>query len=274
MATIKPSASIIVNTDTPIREVIRKMRDLNVGSVLVVSASLPRTLEGIFTERDVLKNIDLIQHGDHWNKPIITVMKKPVTKINLLDLGSAGEVMLKNGIRHLPVVYLDHKKVEHVAGVISMRDLFKHFVEESKDPIEAKNKKTRSKHRNFNIGVITKDEITFEFIEAILKQNEKTAASKVDFKALEDYLEEIRDLPPMDMLVLDLDWVPSNKWGRYVKALIGKTAAPYLAVVYEPTLHETENLNYLKQFEKSPRFAAFVKPIQVVDLLQQLKQWT
>ena len=83
---IKPSPALMVPSNTPISECVRKMRDHGVGSLLVMSYSNPHLLEGIFTERDLLKWIDELQDGGHWDKPVAHIMSKPVKTIALEEL--------------------------------------------------------------------------------------------------------------------------------------------------------------------------------------------
>src|SRR3954470_21579617 len=125
MPAIQPSPALIVKSDTRLDECVRQMRDHAVGSLLIVSYTRPYPLIGIFTERDLLMKFEDIQLGGHWEKDISVVMRKPVVTVGLTDLESAPTVMLKHGFRHLPVVYEDEKGETHVAGMISMRDIFR-----------------------------------------------------------------------------------------------------------------------------------------------------
>src|ERR1700722_9055348 len=125
MPALQPSPALIVKSDTRLEDCVRQMREHNVGSLLVVSYTRPYPLVGIFTERDLLMKFEEIQKGGHWDKDISVVMKKPVITVGLTELELAPTLMLKHGFRHLPVVYEDEKGETHVAGVISMRDIFK-----------------------------------------------------------------------------------------------------------------------------------------------------
>src|SRR4051812_4203750 len=101
---IHPSPVLAVRAETPIADCIQMMKDSRVGSLLIVSDDIEYKLLGIFTERDLLKRIHLIQEGSHWKKPIHTVMTHPVFTIDLENLNDAPKIMVKNGIRHLPVM--------------------------------------------------------------------------------------------------------------------------------------------------------------------------
>ncbi|MFN7685462.1 MAG: CBS domain-containing protein [Oligoflexia bacterium] len=70
---IRPSPALCVSSHTPIADCVRLMRSRDVGSLLVMSTSRPDELVGIFTERDLLKWVDKIQQGGHWEKPVALV---------------------------------------------------------------------------------------------------------------------------------------------------------------------------------------------------------
>lgn len=120
---IRPNPALVVRADTPIGECVRVMKERNTGSVLVVSDTERQEPIGIFTERDLVKIIKLVDEGKHLTKPVRTVMTKHVKTIEFSQLHEALDIMLENGIRHLPVVATDDKGVLRIAGVISMRDL-------------------------------------------------------------------------------------------------------------------------------------------------------
>jgi len=94
---------------------------------------------GIFTERDLVRRVDEIQHGGYWEKTVSTVMSPPVITLSIYELSKAAEMMIRCRIRHLPVIYEDESQKQHLAGVISMRDLFEDLVrDETKSSDEAR----------------------------------------------------------------------------------------------------------------------------------------
>ena len=120
---IHPSPALGVSAHTPIGDCVRLMRDRSVGSLLIMSHQDPGQLVGIFTERDLLKWVDEIQHGGHWEKPVAHLMSKPVVTLPISRFDEAAALMIEKRFRHLPIIYDDPANRGQIAGVISMRDL-------------------------------------------------------------------------------------------------------------------------------------------------------
>jgi len=84
------------------------------GSAVVVQGSL---VEGIFTERDVLRAA--ASGADLTGSPVSRWMTKdPETAEPDVDSEQAAELMLAGGFRHLPVV-----EGNTLVGIVSLRDL-------------------------------------------------------------------------------------------------------------------------------------------------------
>ena len=114
-----------MRADVSIHDCIEMMKNQNVGAILVISDDETQKLIGIFTERDLVRTIKLVDEGKHLTKPIRTVMTKNVKTIDISDMHSAIEIMIKNGFRHLPVLAKDKNGVTRIMGVVSMRDLMR-----------------------------------------------------------------------------------------------------------------------------------------------------
>ena len=130
---VRPHPALIVRADTPIGECVRIMKQHNTGSVLVVSDDADAELIGIFTERDLVRIIQLVDEGHHLDKPVRTVMTQKVRTIELSEMHQALDIMLENGIRHLPVMQKDEGGVTRLMGVISMRDLARKLARAQKE---------------------------------------------------------------------------------------------------------------------------------------------
>jgi CBS domain-containing protein len=109
------STSLISVTPTAsVAEAATVMATNKVGAALVMSGD---ALEGIFTERDILRALG--EHFDaaghlvsHWMTPSPTSLPPDATAAEALAL------MLEHGFRHVPVV-----EGERVIGIVSMRDV-------------------------------------------------------------------------------------------------------------------------------------------------------
>lgn len=109
-------APIFCAPDTPVREVLKRMHELRIGSMVVADAAgIPK---GIFTTLDVLERVALPQAD--VGAPIATVMSGNVITLEEAEpVVDAALAMVRHGIRHV-VVTRDGR----LAGVISERDLF------------------------------------------------------------------------------------------------------------------------------------------------------
>ncbi|MFY9660413.1 MAG: CBS domain-containing protein [Terriglobales bacterium] len=121
--TLCTQESITVPPDATVAETIKLMLKRRVGAVVVVHGKL---VQGIFTERDVLKKVAL-SGRDPAKTAVSEVMTTPV--LNASPKTTPGEalgLMLKHHFRHLPVVDLKGR----LKGVLSIRDLMHEQMEE------------------------------------------------------------------------------------------------------------------------------------------------
>ncbi len=123
---MKRDELLTVGPNEPTINAIKKMKERNVGSVLVVSEE--GKLVGIFTERDVLR---LVAEGKPLDRPIGEYMSKKLITATLTDsLSKVASIMVEKWIRHLPVIDERGKLV----GIISIRDVLRYIVSSSEFP--------------------------------------------------------------------------------------------------------------------------------------------
>ena len=111
-----PRSPVSCAPQTPVREVLKTMHELRIGSMLVADADgMPK---GIFTTFDVLERVALPQAD--VDAPISSLMSGGVIALEEeAPVVDAALAMVRHGIRHV-VVTRDGR----LAGVISERDLF------------------------------------------------------------------------------------------------------------------------------------------------------
>jgi len=110
---------------TSVRAAVALMTEHNVGALAVLSGG--DTLEGIFTERDLLTRV-VHESKDPATTPLREVMTADVVVATQdMERRHALHLMEEKHIRHLPV-----SDGDHLVGMVSMRDLLR-FEEQVKD---------------------------------------------------------------------------------------------------------------------------------------------
>ena len=105
------SANLLtVSAATPVGEAAKEMDERSVGAVLVLADG---ALEGVFTERDVLRA------GDFMTPHPETIEPDETTE-------HAAVLMIHGGFRHLPIV-----EGGKVVGILSIRDLMRAVLDDA-----------------------------------------------------------------------------------------------------------------------------------------------
>jgi len=111
---------VMVDPDTPCRQLSRLMRKSSIGSVIVVKDGFP---VGVVTERDLVHRV--LAEGRDPDKCVADqVCSKPVVAISVLaDVDMAVDMMNEYGIRRLVVV--DGK--DKLVGILTTDDIAKNI---------------------------------------------------------------------------------------------------------------------------------------------------
>lgn len=266
MKNLRPSPAISVDSNTSIGEALRIMRENDVGSVLVNSYSPPHALEGIFTERDLLKQVGEIQKNNAWDKSISTIMSKKLITLDILDMEKAAGIMIENGFRHVPIVY-EADGLRHVAGVISMRDLFKAFFTERRE------KSLLEEHRGKRVVVLAHSSVERELQRKLLKDHVDLILVEEDF---------VHNPPPVkdlvakvlasELFVFDLDHFKSDYWVSILRSLFAEQHKPPVFLVYDPVHQDAKNIAVFRQLSKGAVIQLFPKPINLMEYLRLMER--
>lgn len=107
---------VAVSPQTPLIEVARRMRDENIGDVLVIEED---HLRGVVTDRDLVVRA-LAEGADISSKPVREVCSAEMVTVSPDDdVDRAIQLMRERAIRRLPVVEEEDRPV----GVVSLGDL-------------------------------------------------------------------------------------------------------------------------------------------------------
>lgn len=107
---------IQLNSSTPVAEAARRMREANVGAVVVEDAG---KLVGIITDRDITVRA-VAQDRDPQTTPLSAICSRALTTISPdEDVNSALEIMREKALRRILVVDAE----QHALGIVSLGDL-------------------------------------------------------------------------------------------------------------------------------------------------------
>jgi signal-transduction protein with cAMP-binding, CBS, and nucleotidyltransferase domain len=122
-----------INADSSALQVAKKMSEYRVSSVILTSNQ--DKIEGIITERDLVRNI-CANDALPSKTPIISIVTKLSSIITInknSTLEEAASMMLRNGVRHLAVG--EGEETKDVIGIITTTDLAK-YLEKKLKPVD------------------------------------------------------------------------------------------------------------------------------------------
>jgi CBS domain-containing protein len=254
---ITPSPALVVRADASIADVIRLMNRHDVGSVLVRSDKEDSdALIGIFTERDLLKRVALIESGRHWNRPVRTVMSQPVETLELSQWRDAAQVLLKKRFRHLPILHQGK-----LIGVVSIRDVLEwaakgHLTPTSKPPLQPR-----------KIGALAAMPDDLRGILRLMDTVDGEAPQTIT------WLQSTDPLPPhLDLLLLDLDGLTRKQWSPWIRAILASRGPKQTLLFFDPLKHPKTLSAALGVLEKTKKVTLYPKPMALFPLATQLSR--
>jgi CBS domain-containing protein len=253
---ITPSPAVIVRADLSIAEAIRLMNRQGVGSVLVRSDkdSESDRLIGIFTERDLLRKVELIESGRHWKRPVRTVMSQPVETLELSQWDQAPAVLLRKKYRHLPITHEGK-----LLGVVSIREVLDWVVQQKK-PVTGP-----SLRRKTSVVTLSEDPRDLEGLRRLVEVLHPS--ERIETR----WITSMDALPvKVDLFVLDLDALTRPQWAPWIEAVIAKNGPRRTLLLFDPALHPTTLPKALAALEKSKKVTVFKKPLSLFPLATTL----
>jgi CBS domain-containing protein len=120
----KPSHDVVtIGPDAGVRELIALLAEHNVGA-LIVSADGGDTVDGIVSERDVVRHLH--HDGTVVNNTVAAIMTAAVETCDEdTALDEIMKVMTERRVRHVPVV-----RDGRLVGIVSIGDVVKHRMDQ------------------------------------------------------------------------------------------------------------------------------------------------
>jgi len=251
-----------VRADTSIAACVRIMRDQTIGALVVLSDNAREDVVGIFTERDLVKHIEVVQHSKFWDHPIRTVMTANVRTLMVSKISEAPEMMIRHGFRHIPIVS-DEKTRKRLIGVLSMRDIFRVTMEAVDFDLNKffAPKKVIEKAKAKMIGVFSSDPAMAQLVNKSKGLSNHLVLKAAPLpKDLDLMAEHLKDF---DALLIDIDGVPLADWEKLMERR--KKLAPNLLalVVFNPLLLPDRLKRPLQKIMESKRVFVLSKPIPI-----------
>jgi CBS domain-containing protein len=107
---------VTIGRDASILDAAKVMEERNISNVVVTDVFAPAKLIGIVTERDLVRKV-IIGGLDVRGRSIEEVMSSPLITVEKdADIAEATELMIRKGIRRLPVV-----EGERLVGIVIVR---------------------------------------------------------------------------------------------------------------------------------------------------------
>lgn len=118
----KGSDIVTISPDAPVRELVALLAEHNIGAVVVSGDG--SQLEGIVSERDVVRNLERLEPLNE--KPVSAIMTAAEHTCTLTnEVGSLRVLMTEARVRHLPVL-----EDGQLVGIISIGDVVKSAIDD------------------------------------------------------------------------------------------------------------------------------------------------
>lgn len=118
-----------ISASTQIKDAVGLMNKHHIGALMVIN--LEGAIEGIFTERDVMKKLastdDLVGHLEV--REIMTPFNKLIYTDGEESVANIMKLLTEKKIRHIPIV----SKEGNLEGILSMRDVIRILLKDSQE---------------------------------------------------------------------------------------------------------------------------------------------
>ncbi|GFP98417.1 CBS domain-containing protein cbsx3 mitochondrial [Phtheirospermum japonicum] len=122
-------------TNDTVYDVVKRMAQNNIGSLVVLKPGEQQLIAGIFTERDYLRKMILHDRASKYMKvgEIMTNQDNLITVTSDTSILQAMQLMTENHIRHIPVI--DRR----IVGMISIVDVVRAVLEQQHEEVKRLN---------------------------------------------------------------------------------------------------------------------------------------
>ena len=263
MTSIKPSPALTLSEHTSIGDTISFLIEHQVGSVIITAYNDAQKPIGIFSERDLLKWVLKFGQSNLWATAIGNIMTRGLITVKTTEMEKANELMIKNHIRHIPVVFDDDDGVTRLAGMISMRDAFKSLVEANKTILEKYSQLDIRK----SVTVLARNPQSRKLQSSIL-------ANRANIRFLpetSDKDEIAKEARSSEAFIFDIDQYSPQEWTSILKSVLEKGHSD-VYLLLDQLLHDQKSVTALKTMQTGGVLTVFYKPINIIQYLTKIEQ--
>lgn len=254
-AEIIPSKFSKVHRDTKIRECLRLMKESKSSFILVQKKN--GVLEGIFTLKDLLRSFDQLKLERNLERPVASIMSRPVRTIGPHQLNRAAEIMVRHSIRHLPVVADRGESSEKIIGVVDGESLLKANLVE---------KKTATQPRR-SISVFSPNGLLFKLLKNTLKNQERIEVEKMWASKLRSDEQVEAYLKNFDLFFFNLVDSKSLRIAARMTGEATRLRKKMVMLINPGQFAKGEEQKIFAEIKKNKRVRVFEKPVNVHDII-------
>lgn len=277
----KKAGVVLAQPEQSIESCLDAMAKANIGSVLIVKDG---KIEGIFTERDLLRHWRQLADATFKTRPVASVMSTPVFSMKISELATAPQEMLERRIRHVPLT----DETGSVAGIISMRDVLQAQLRAKslpklrlavKNPEAAPTESAQSASSTLGLKNVLHILTPYPQLVEICRQglpNTWRLNVWTDINALQN-APEIKEEARREhaAFVIDLDGYIHQDWKKLIRRFIEflRTAKqPEVFLVWSPQLIAEADVASLQAVAVKAKWRAYHRPLPVAEFTMDLRE--
>ena len=265
MVSVQPAPCLLGKTDMSIGETLELMREQKTSYILLQGNT--GGISGIFTDRDVLHKFPALMDSKNLERPISTLMSRPVKTLPLNMIHLVGEFMVQNNIRHVPI--MSKSQGGELVGVVTSKAVFEAMVRlRGMPPIFGETSQDQGRRL---LGILSPDGSTYNTFEKIFDQSHHIDVQRIYFANMQTKGELHRACEACDALIIDIDEAPVKEWVDIVKQFILEPGLEIVCLVYSREKHKPEVLKVVETLEGSGQAIIHQKPMDMAQILLELE---
>ena len=263
---IQVSNAVTVDETTTIRDCVRTMKRKNAGSVLVTRQGDFEELVGIFTERDILRNIDISEKWNGWDRPVSRVMTRNVQTIRIAQLPRAAQMMIRGGFRHLPIIERSNSGKLKIVGVVSMRDLLEFYV--NREDVQRK-----EYHKDRQIGVLSSELSHLKLFKEAFSFSPRVSVRPIKFKFGSEILDVVEEMYGSSVVFVDIDFLSIVEWSSLFKKVNRDPNVGHVFISFHSDRYSAVHRKLIYQLSRSRKFSVYSKPLNAIGLITEVRDF-